>query len=91
MTRTTTGRDLLFGPGFVDLDENITRTFTLKEGRIKLQLVGEAFNLTNTPAFADPGGTGASPTTTFATPTYNSNGSVKSYGNFGVVTKRDQQ
>jgi hypothetical protein len=85
-TLGTTGRDLLFGPGFFDLDESIGRTFSFKEGKIKLQLVGEAFNLTNTPNFADPGGTGASPTTTFATPTYNASGTVKSYGNFGVIT-----
>jgi hypothetical protein len=85
-TLGTTGRDVLFGPGFFDLDENVTRTFTFKEGRIKLQIVGEAFNLTNTPSFADPGGTGASPSNTFATPTLNSNGTVRSYGGYSVIT-----
>jgi Carboxypeptidase regulatory-like domain/TonB dependent receptor len=85
-TLGTTGRDLLFGPGFFDLDENVSRTFSFKEGKIKLQIVGEAFNLTNTPSFADPGGTGASPSTTFATPTLNPNGTVKSYGGYSVIT-----
>ncbi len=84
-TLGTTGRDLLFGPGFFDLDENVTRTFSFKEGKIKLQIVGEAFNLTNTPSFADPGGTGASPSNTFATPTIK-NGVVTSYGGYSVIT-----
>jgi len=78
-TLGSTGRNILFGPGFFDIDENVSRTFSFKEGRIKFQLVGEAFNLTNTPDFANPG-------TTFATPTLNSNGTVKSYGGFGVIT-----
>jgi hypothetical protein len=78
-TLGTTGRDLLFGPGFFDLDESVSRTFSFKEGKIKLQILGEAFNLTNTPDFANPG-------TTFATPTLNSNGTVKSYNGFGVIT-----
>jgi hypothetical protein len=78
-TLGTTGRNILFGPGFFDLDENVTRTFSFKEGKVKLQLVGEAFNLTNTPSFAVPNAT-------FATPTLNSNGTVKSYGNYSVLS-----
>ncbi|MBV9745970.1 MAG: hypothetical protein JO099_19595, partial [Acidobacteriia bacterium] len=78
-TLGTTGRDLLFGPGFFDLDENVSRTFSFKEGRVRLQILGEAFNLTNTPSFANPG-------TTFATPTLNSNGTPKSYGGYSVIT-----
>jgi len=78
-TLGSTGRDILFGPGFFDLDANVSRSFSFKEGRIKFQIVGEAFNLTNTPSFANPG-------TTFATPTLNGDGSVKSYGNYSVIT-----
>ena len=78
-TLGTTGRDLLRGPGLFNMDENISRTFSFKEGRIKFQLRGEAFNLTNTPTFSVPNAT-------FAAPTLNSDGSVKSYGNYSVIT-----
>ena len=77
-TLGTTGRNLLRGPGFFNIDENVSRTFSIKE-KVKLQLVGEAFNLTNTPSFSTPNAT-------FATPTYNTDGSVKSYGNYSVIT-----
>jgi hypothetical protein len=78
-TLGTTGRDLLRGPGLFNMDENISRTFSFKEGKIKFQLRGEAFNLTNTPTFSNPNAT-------FATPTLNPDGSVKSYGNYSVIT-----
>ena len=78
-TLGTTGRDILRGPGLFNMDENIFRTFSFKEGRIKFQLRGEAFNLTNTPTFSNPNAT-------FAAPTLNSDGSVKSYGNYSVIT-----
>jgi hypothetical protein len=78
-TLGSTGRNLLRGPGFFNIDENVSRTFAFKEGRIKLQLVGEAFNLTNTVSFATPNAT-------FASPTLNADGSVKSYGNYSVIT-----
>jgi hypothetical protein len=82
-TLGTTGRNLLRGPGFFNMDENVSRTFSFKEGRIKLQLAGEAFNLTNTPSFSTPG---SNATTNFAAPTLNPDGSVKSYGNYSVIT-----
>ncbi len=78
-TLGTTGRDLLRGPGFFNIDENVSRTFTFKEGKLKLQLIGEAFNLTNTASFSTPNAT-------FAAPTLNSDGSVKSYGNYSVIS-----
>jgi len=78
-TLGSTGRNLLRGPGFFNVDESVSRTFNFKEGRIKLQIAGEAFNLTNTPSFSTPNAT-------FATPTLNPDGSVKSYGNFSVIT-----
>jgi Carboxypeptidase regulatory-like domain/TonB dependent receptor len=78
-TLGSTGRDLLRGPGFFNIDENVSRTFSFKEGKLKLQLVGEAFNLTNTPSFSTPNAT-------FATPTLNTDGSVRSYGNFSVIS-----
>ena len=78
-TLGSTGRNLLRGPGFFNMDQNVSRTFSFKEGHLKLQIVGEAFNLTNTPSFAVPNAT-------FAAPTLNPDGSVKSYGNFSVIT-----
>jgi hypothetical protein len=78
-TLGTTGRDLLRGPGFFNIDENISRTFTLKGERVKLQFIGEAFNLTNTASFSTPNAT-------FATPTVNSAGSITSYGNYSVIS-----
>jgi hypothetical protein len=38
------------------MNASISRIFPFKEGRIKFQLQGEAFNLTNTPVFSNPGG-----------------------------------
>jgi hypothetical protein len=81
-TLGNTGRNILRGPGYFNIDENVSRTFSFKEGRIKFQLVGEAFNLTNTPSFNTPGSSG---TTTFANQTTNANGSTN-YGNFSVIT-----
>lgn len=78
-TLGSTGRNLLRGPGFFNMDQSVSRTFSFKEGRLKLQIVGEAFNLTNTPSFAVPNAT-------FAAPTLNPDGSIKSYGNFSVIT-----
>ena len=81
-TLGTTGKNILRGPGLFNMDENVSRTFSFKEDRIKFQIVGEAFNLTNTPSFQAPG----NGTTTFANPTLNSSGQVTSYGNYSVIT-----
>jgi hypothetical protein len=48
-----TGRNILRGPGFVNLDLGLFRDFTLTE-RVTLQFRGEAFNATNTPHFDNP-------------------------------------
>jgi hypothetical protein len=52
----TTGRNLLIGPGFFQMNASVTRTFAFKQEKLKFQLVGEAYNLTNTVVFANPGG-----------------------------------
>jgi hypothetical protein len=52
----STGRNILRGPGLFSINQSINRTFAFKEGKLKFQLVGEAFNLTNTVVFANPGG-----------------------------------
>ncbi|MEK7407353.1 MAG: carboxypeptidase regulatory-like domain-containing protein [Acidobacteriota bacterium] len=50
----TTGRNILRGPGVVNLDLSLFRNFKLSE-RWKVQFRAESFNLTNTPHFATPG------------------------------------
>jgi len=79
----STGRNILRGPGVFNMNQNISRTFTIKE-KIKLQFLGEAFNLTNTPSFSNPGAT-------WASPTLNTDGSVKSYANYSVITNTTSQ
>jgi hypothetical protein len=49
----STGRNLLRGPGVVNLDASLFRNFVISE-RFRLQFRAESFNLTNTPKFANP-------------------------------------
>ena len=49
----TSGRNILRGPGVVNLDMSLFREFRLAE-RWRLELRTEAFNLTNTPHFSNP-------------------------------------
>ena len=51
----TAGRNILRGPGLVNLDLGLFRQFNVTE-RLKLQFRAEAFNLSNTPHFANPSG-----------------------------------
>ena len=43
------------GPGVVNLDMSLFRTFKLTQ-QVNLQFRAEAFNVTNTPHFANPNG-----------------------------------
>lgn len=47
------GRDILRGPGFFNIDVSLARDFKIKE-RFDLQFRAEAYGLTNTPQFANP-------------------------------------
>ena len=47
------GRNALRGPGIVNLDASLFRTFSLTE-RINLQFPAQAMNATNTPHFNNP-------------------------------------
>ena len=49
----TSGRNILRGPGAVNLDLSLFRTFPINE-RIGLQFRAEAFNVSNTPHFNNP-------------------------------------
>jgi hypothetical protein len=51
-----TGRDILRGPGYFNMDSSVFRTFALRE-RARLQFRAEAFNTTNTPRFGNPAAT----------------------------------
>ncbi|MEZ5399539.1 MAG: TonB-dependent receptor [Bryobacteraceae bacterium] len=53
------GRNILVGPGIVNLDASLFRNFVLREG-MGLTLRVESFNLSNTPHFNNPNGNIAS-------------------------------
>ena len=59
-TYGNSGRNVLRGPGLVNLDFLIARNFHLKD-TMRLELRGEFFNLTNTAHFARPNATIGSP------------------------------
>jgi Carboxypeptidase regulatory-like domain len=73
-----TGLDILRGPGVTNLDTGLFRNFSLSE-RWKLQVRAESFNLTNTPHFANP-------SANVSNLSLNSNGTIRSLGNFMAVT-----
>jgi hypothetical protein len=73
-----TGRNLLIGPGYFQMNASITRTFSFKEDKIKFQLVGEAYNLTNSVVFSNPN-------TTCCWITNATTGAIN-YNNFAVIT-----
>lgn len=55
----TAGRDIVRGPGFSNMDFALFKNFPITE-RIKGQFRVQAYNLTNTPHFANPGDTNLS-------------------------------
>jgi hypothetical protein len=50
------GRNLLYGPGLVNFDFSVFKSFPVRE-RARVQLRGEFFNLFNTPSFSNPSAT----------------------------------
>ena len=49
----TLGRNAVYGPGFRDMDLGLQKNLHVAEGK-QLELHGDAFNVTNTPSFANP-------------------------------------
>jgi hypothetical protein len=74
----STGRNTLRGPGMWNFDLSIFRNFALTE-RIKMEFKAEAFNVTNTPKFSNPGASVQSMR-------LNPDGSILDLGNFSSIT-----
>jgi hypothetical protein len=74
----SSGRNILRGPGVVNTDFSLFRTFPLTE-RFKLQFRAEAFNFCNTPHFGNPG-------TNVSNMQLNADGTIRNLGNFMSVT-----
>jgi len=74
----STGRNLLIGPGYFQMNASVSRTFAFKQEKIKFQLVGEAYNLTNTVVFANPSGNCCWLT--------NASTGATNYNNFAVIS-----
>lgn len=73
----TTGRDIVRGPGFFNINLSMVRDFNLTE-RFKLQFRTEIYGLTNTPNFANPA-------TTVSNAKF-ANGTVTSYGGYDIIS-----
>lgn len=72
------GRNAMRGPGLVNMDASLFRTFEVTE-RFRMQFRAEAFNVSNTPAFGNPGATVSSPTR-------NADGSIRALNGWTEVT-----
>lgn len=72
------GYNSLRGPGTRNFDFSLYRTFHIREG-FTAQFRAEAFNLTNTPHFSNPGAN-------VSNLSKNSDGSVRSLGGFTTIT-----
>lgn len=74
----TVGRNTMRGPGVFNMDASLFRNFRLTE-RFSLQFRTEVFNVTNTPAFNNPGANASSPTR-------NADGSIINLNGFSEIT-----
>jgi hypothetical protein len=74
----TAGFNTVRGPGTVNLDLSLFRSFRFRD-RYGIQFRAEAFNLTNTPHFANPGASVSSAT-------FNADGSIKSLGSYTIIS-----
>jgi hypothetical protein len=74
----TAGFNSLRGPGIVNWNFGVTRAFSLTE-RLGLQFRMEAFNFSNTPHFANPGGN-------VSNMVLNADRTIRSLGGYSEVT-----
>jgi hypothetical protein len=74
----TAGFDTLRGPGVINVDASLFRTFKLGE-RLAAQFRLEALNLTNTPHFSNPG-------SSVSSMSLNPDGTVKALGGYTTIT-----
>jgi Carboxypeptidase regulatory-like domain/TonB dependent receptor len=74
----TSGFNVLRGPGQVNLDASLFRTFRVTE-RVKAQFRAQVFNAANTPHFANPA-------SNVGNLVLNPNGTVNNLGGFTVIT-----
>lgn len=74
----STGRNIMTGPGIVNLDMSLFRTFKLGE-RFSMEFKAECFNISNTPKFSNPSGNVASMS-------LNSDGSIRTLNNYSSIT-----
>jgi hypothetical protein len=74
----TSGFDVLRGPGQINLDAALFRTFHIHEN-LNLQFRGQVFNAANTPHFANPASNAGSLV-------LNANGTINNLGGFTVIS-----
>jgi hypothetical protein len=74
----TSGTNILRGPGVTNLDAGLFREFRATE-RLRLQFRAEAFNLTNTPHFNNPGAN-------VSNMTLNPDGSIRALNGYTEIT-----
>ncbi|HYO82389.1 MAG TPA: TonB-dependent receptor, partial [Bryobacteraceae bacterium] len=79
----TAGFNSLYGPGRVNWDLSAFRNFALSE-RVNLQFRAEAFNVTNTPKFGNPG-------SNVANVQYFPDGSIRNLNGFGEITTASEE
>jgi hypothetical protein len=74
----TSGWDVLRGPGQINLDASLFRTFRVTE-RFHAQFRAQVFNVANTPHFANPG-------SAVSSAVFNANGTIASLGSYTVIS-----
>jgi hypothetical protein len=77
----TSGRNILLGPGILNMDASLFRDFRLTE-RFKLQFRAESFGLTNTPQFGNPAATVSSAT-------FNADGTIKNLNGYTIISSSE--
>lgn len=74
----TSGRNLMRGPNFFNLDSGLVRSFQIAE-KVTMRFQAEAFGTTNTPQFSNPGANASSATR-------NPDGTIRALNGFTEIT-----